>query len=134
VRRILTAAGAAAVIALAAWLAWRADEERRQRPIPGGGNAITDEVLNATGIAGLARATTRQLRHAGIDVVYFGTAAMDTLRQTRIAVRRGDSTTAVRIRAALGVGLLVVDPDPRLLLDATVLLGHDAAPLVDFRP
>jgi len=134
VRRILTATAAAGVIVLAAWLAWRAGEERRQRPIPGESGGVTVEVLNATGIAGLARATTRQLRHAGIDVVYFGTAPMDTLQRTRIAVRRGDSTSAVRIRAALGVGQVVVDPDPRLLLDATVLLGHDAAQLVDFRP
>ena len=134
-RRILIVAGAAAAVALGAWLAWRgATGERGQYPIPGDGERITVEVLNATGVDGLARATTRQLRRAGIDVVYFGTASLDTLEHTYIAVRRGDTTAAVRIRAALGVGRIVVEPDSRLLLDASVFLGRDITLLIHFGP
>lgn len=124
-----------ALVAAAAWWAWyRSGQSERPYPIPGEVERITVEVLNATGIDGLARATTRQLRHRGFDVVYFGTAAMDTLRETFIAVRRGDTTGAARVREALGVGKVVVQPDPRLLLDASVFLGHDAVPLINFRP
>ena len=134
-RRILIAAGAAAALAGGAWLAWRGGAgERGQHPIPGEGVRITVEVLNATGVDGLARATTRQLRNAGIDVVYFGTASSDTLEQTYIAVRRGDTTAAMRIRAALGVGRIVVEPDSRLLLDASVFLGRDITPLIYLGP
>jgi len=135
VRRILIAAGAAAALAGGAWLAWRGGAgERGQHPIPGEGVRITVEVLNATGVDGLARATTRQLRNAGIDVVYFGTASSDTLELTYIAVRRGDTTAAMRIRAALGVGRIVVEPDSRLLLDASVFLGRDITPLIYLGP
>lgn len=134
-RRILIAAGAAAALAGGAWLAWRGGAgERGQHPIPGEGVRITVEVLNATGVDGLARATTRQLRNAGIDVVYFGTASSDTLELTYIAVRRGDTTAAMRIRAALGVGRIVVEPDSRLLLDASVFLGRDITPLIYLGP
>ncbi len=134
-RRILITAATAAAVAVGAWLAWRgATGERGRYPIPGEGERITVEVLNATGVDGLARATTQQLRRAGIDVVYFGTASLDTLEQTYIAVRRGDTAAAVRIRAALGVGRIVVEPDSRLLLDASVFLGRDITPLIYFGP
>ncbi len=134
-RRLLIAVGAAAAVAGGAWLAWRgAAGERGQFAIPGEGERITVEVLNATGVDGLARATTRQLRRTGIDVVYFGTASADTLAETYIAVRRGDTTAAVRIRAALGVGRIVVEPDSRLLLDASVFLGRDITPLIYLGP
>lgn len=124
-----------AMVLVAAWWAWhRSAQLGRPYPIPGEGVRITVEVLNATGVDGLARATTRQLRRRGIDVVYFGTAATDTLRETLIAVRRGDTTGAARVREALGVGRVVLEPDPRLLLDASVLLGHDAVPLIHLRP
>ncbi len=123
------------MVAAAAWWAWhRSGQGGRPYPIPGEVERITVEVLNATGVDGLARAATRQLRHRGFDVVHFGTAAMDTLRETFIAARRGDTTGAARVREALGVGKVVVEPDPRLLLDASVFLGHDAIPLVNFRP
>ena len=86
------------------------------------------EVLNGTRVDGFARSVTRQLRRAGIDVVYFGSADERDVDSTRIIVRRGDSTAAAPVRDALGGGRIVVDPDPRLLLDITVLLGHDLSP------
>jgi hypothetical protein len=134
-RRSLTLAVVAVAIACGTWFTWRqALRDRGRYPIPGEKQHITVEVLNATGIDGLARATTRQLRHAGIDVVYFGTAAMDTLQETVIAVRRGDTEVGGRVRSALGVGRTVWQPDPRLLLDASVFLGRDVASLVHFGP
>ena len=134
-RRRLGWALSLVAVLVAAWWAWqRSGQLGRPYPIPGEGRRVTVEVLNATGVDGLARATTHQLRRRGIDVVYFGTAATDTLRATLIAVRRGDTTRAARVRDALGVGRVVLQPDPRLLLDARVLLGQDAVPLIHFRP
>ena len=108
-------------------------------PIPGDkGPAITVEVLNASGRSGEARVGTRLLRHAGIDVVYFGNAAESGLDSTRIIVRRGTTQAAERVRAALGQGRIEVDLDSSRLLDVSVLLGADfataARSFFDFHP
>lgn len=104
--------------------------------IPGDrGAAIVVEVLNASGRDGDARAGTRLLRRAGIDVVYFGNAA-EIRDTTRILMRRGDARAAERVRAVLGVGRVELAPDSGRLLDASVLLGADFAPppRLDFHP
>ncbi len=108
-------------------------------PVPGDeGPAITVEVLNASGRPGEARVGTRLLRHAGIDVVYFGNAAESGLDSTRIIVRRGTTQAAERVRAALGQGRIEVDLDSSRLLDVSVLLGADfgtaAHRSLDFHP
>lgn len=100
------------------------------RPIPGDrGQALTVEVLNASGRPGSARIGTRLLRQAGIDVVFFGNApppdAGATLDSTRIIVRRGAANVGERVRAALGRGRVEVQPDSGKLLDVSVLLGTD---------
>ena len=107
-------------------------------PIPGErGPHITVEVLNASGKPGLARVGTRVLRRAGIDVLTFGNATEETgaLDSTRIVVRRGGSDLAKRVRAALGVGRVVIQLDSTRLLDASVFLGADFAPAgLEFHP
>ncbi|NIM51560.1 MAG: hypothetical protein GTN62_12175 [Gemmatimonadales bacterium] len=134
-RRVALAVITLAVGAAGVWWTWqRLAADQSEFPIPGEGDHVAVEVLNATGIDGLARAITRQLRHRGIDVVYFGTAPTDTLQTTIIAVRGADTAVAGRVRDALGVGRIVIDQDPRLLLDASVLLGRDAAPTGHFSP
>lgn len=97
--------------------------------VPGedGSRAIVVEVLNASGRDGDARAGTRILRRAGIDVVYFGNADR-ILDSTRIIVRRGDARAAERVRAALRIGRVEVQLDSGRLLDASVLLGADFTP------
>ena len=93
------------------------------------------EVLNATARVGLARAGTRILRRAGIDVVALGNAhAVTDLDSTRIVVRRGSTARAERVRRALGVGTIVVERDSTRLLDVSVLLGADFTPRLDFHP
>jgi LytR cell envelope-related transcriptional attenuator len=108
-------------------------------PIPGEGRGphITVEVLNASGKPGLARVGTRVLRRAGIDVLTFGNAAEPPagLDSTRIVVRRGGLDLGKRVRAALGVGRVVVQLDSARLLDASVFLGVDFAPTgLEFHP
>lgn len=107
-------------------------------PVPGEtGTRLTVEVLNASGTPGLARIGTRVLRRAGIDVLTFGNAPepLGRLDSTRILVRRGGGDVGKRVRAALGVGRVVLQPDSTRLLDASVLLGADFAPTrLEFHP
>lgn len=125
----------AAVLAMVAWAALR---DRGQPvmtlPIPGEGDQPVVEVLNTTTADGLAREVTRRLRRAGIDVVYFGSDRGRGVDTTTILVRRGDSTQAARVREVLGMGRIVMAPDPRLLLDASVLLGPDLARALNLNP
>ena len=124
---------------LGVWLlsACRADARDAVLPLPGEhGPRITVEVLNASGRPGLARVGTRMLRRAGIDVVGVGNAP-DTERPldtTRIIVRRGSATAATAIREALGVGRVLQQRDSTRLLDASVFLGGDFSPRLEFHP
>jgi len=110
---------------VAAWLLSSRGSAPRPLPIPGERERIEVEVLNATRVDGLARAMTLELRRAGIDVVFFGTAREAPLDSTLILMRGSDTTFGERIRKVLGTGKIVVEPDPALLLDASVLLGLD---------
>jgi len=95
------------------------------RPIPGERDHVVVEVLNTTRAVGLARAATRVLRDAGIDVVYFGSDTGAVLDSTQVAVRRGSTGAAARVARALGVGTVRQLPDPGRLVDVTVRLGRD---------
>ena len=110
-------------------------------PVPGGGGGgprVTVEVLNASGTPGLAKVGTRMLRRAGIDVLTYGNAPEtvrgEALDSTRIVVRRGTEEVGRRVRRALGLGRVVVRLDSARLLDASVLLGADFAPRLEFHP
>ena len=82
------------------------------------------EVLNASGRQGLARAATLQLRDAGFDVVYFGTARVR--RDSSVVLDRiGRRQVADAAAKALSIPAVKTERDSTLLLDATVLLGGD---------
>lgn len=131
-------AGALALVAAAATVWWLVGTDRLGREeyqVPGEGKQrIAVEVLNASGVDGLARAATMHLRERGIDVVFYGTAPIDTLRLTRVVARQGDIDAAQRVRDALEVGEVADEPDARLLLSVTVYLGRDAAAALGFGP
>ena len=95
------------------------------RRVPGEADRLQVEVLNTTDAVGQARAATRRLRDAGLDVVYFGGDAGPVLDSTLILVRRGTSGTGTRVRRALGVGGVRVQADSTRLVDVTVRLGRD---------
>jgi hypothetical protein len=84
----------------------------------------------------LARVATRVLRRGGIDVMTFGNppAVVGALDSTQIVIRRGAALVGERIRRVLGVGRVLVKPDSTLLLDASVYLGKDFKPPLDFHP
>lgn len=117
--------------------ACRGDARDAAFPLPGEhGPRVTVEVLNASGRPGLARVGTRVLRRQGIDVVGLGNApgSEGTLDTTRIVVRRGTLAAGAAIHKALGVGRVVLQPDSTRLLDASVFLGSDFSPHLEFHP
>jgi hypothetical protein len=120
----------------AVWRLWRHGAGADQPlPIPGdAGERVMVEVVNQTGADGLAREVASRLRRAGIDVVAYGSARDSSADTTTIVIRRGDSTAAIRVRQVLKLGRIRLDPDPHLLLDASVLVGPDLARALGFHP
>jgi hypothetical protein len=124
--RVSAAVAVAAVLMALAVLVWnRRDRDIGVPALAPPTTPITAEVLNGIGVDGLARTVTMRLREQGVDVVSYGNAGMDTLSVTRVIARVADSTTARRVQQLLGVGEVVIDPDPRRLLDVSVVLGRD---------
>ena len=90
-------------------------------------------MLNGTRRQGAARTATRMLRSRGLDVVFLGNA--DSLEDsTRVIVRRGDSTQARYVAAALGAGKVVVQTDTFRRVDVSVILGEDFRPKLELHP
>ena len=100
------------------------------RPVPGETGHVQVEVLNASDSLGLARAATRRLRDAGLDVVSFSSEPGQSLDSTQVLVRRGDNAAGERVQRALGLGLVRAAPDATRLVDVTVRVGRDFARLV----
>ncbi|HEX6589400.1 MAG TPA: LytR C-terminal domain-containing protein [Longimicrobiales bacterium] len=92
------------------------------------GPRVRVEVLNASGVAGLARRATEHLRDQGFDVVYIGNASRSDLQTTLVVARTTDMDAAQRVAAALDADSVTVEPDPELYLDVTVELGADWPP------
>jgi hypothetical protein len=123
------------IVGLVALVGCQRGNEAPGFAIPGdAGSRILVEVLNASGKPGLARAGTRLLRRAGIDVVNFGNAPSETIDSTRILVRRGSVAAGEQVRRVLKVGKVVLRPDSTKLLDVSVLLGTDFSPRLDLHP
>lgn len=85
---------------------------------------IRVEVLNGAGRSGIARAVTTRLRDAGYDVVYFGNASSPADSSVVLA-RTGDEAVARNVAQTLAIGIVRVQPDSTLQLEATVVLGKD---------
>jgi hypothetical protein len=91
---------------------------------------IRVEVLNGSGVGGLAREATHRLRGEGFDVVFFGNAPRFDFGRSVVLDRTGDLAAAGIVATALGIDSIASDVDPRLLLDVTVVLGRDWPPPV----
>ncbi len=136
-RRIGVGVASAAVVAVLALAALRSDPVHAspgQRPAwPPLPHRVTVEVLNAGRVAGASRVATEWLRHAGLDVVYFGNADSSLLKPllrrhpvlpaATVIMRTGDSTGTGRAVAVLGGAALVDLPDATRLVDLTVIIG-----------
>jgi len=123
----LIAVGLAAAGLSVWWHLGHREDASLARPVPGDRDRVVVEVLNTTQAVGLARAATRLLRDAGIDVVYFGSDTGAVVDSTQVLVRRGTPDGAARVAAALGVGAIRQLPDAGRLVDVTVRIGRDFA-------
>lgn len=93
------------------------------------------QVLNGTGIPELARSVATTLRDRGLDVVSVGNADTDRYSETLVLLRRGEPQIADMVSRRLGLGVVLQQLDPTLLVDVTVILGHDLVrQFPDFAP
>ncbi len=122
-------AGALLVVAGASLLLW----SNHRATVPAApaavalGHKVTVEVLNTTGAPGVARLARDVVRHAGLDVVYFGSAD-PKLRgqvQSEVLVRRGDTTGVGRIVEAIGPVVVTDAPDSTREVDLTLRIGTE---------
>jgi hypothetical protein len=91
------------------------------------GDRLRVEVLNGSGVSGLARDATRFLRERNFDVVFYGNAPGGAREVSYVIDRVGSLEDAERVAAALGIAEVRSEPDTTLYLEATVVLGTDWA-------
>lgn len=83
------------------------------------------EVINATGIPGLARKVTFLLRQDGFDVVYYS-SSKDTIKRT-VIVERSDSTMSHAKHLAKWIGCkeITLEWDYDKISDCAIVIGLD---------
>jgi hypothetical protein len=96
-----------------------------QRIVPGVFSGRRVEVLNAAGIAGLARQATETLRAAGYDVVFFGNASRLAEPGSRVLDRVGKPELARAVAERLRISRVETRLDSTRLVEVSVILGKD---------
>ncbi len=98
------------------------------------GEYIQVEVLNGCGQSGLASEMTDYLRGRGFDVVKNGNHSSFDVEKTHIVNRVNDPRPAHEIARALGLAesAIIVQPDPGLFVEASVLIGCDFESVAPF--
>ncbi len=84
------------------------------------------EVLNASGVAGMAREVAEHLGRFGFSVIRVEPAPQPR-RQTAILSHRGNVRLARAVREMLSTGATATRPTGRLDVDLTVIVGQDYA-------
>jgi hypothetical protein len=92
-----------------------------------GRDGIRVEVLNASGVGGVARRGTERLRARGFDVVFYGNATGFHPDSSVVLDRLGNPEAARAVARGVGVERVLEAPDTTLYLDVTVILGRDWA-------
>lgn len=127
---------AALVGSLVAGLRWRGGPSSARAPVveDAGPSAVAPvpeervrvEVLNASGITGLANEGRRVLRDRGFDVVEIGNAPREFGPDTSIVLdRAGAVAEGSAVADSLGLRRIASRPDSACLCDVTVILGKD---------
>lgn len=97
-----------------------------QGPAPDlAGGRVSVEVLNGAGDRGAAEAVSRRLRDMGFDVKTYGNARSFGHARTELLDRSERPGAARAIADSLGGVPVRAEPEPRLYLDATLVLGDD---------
>ena len=115
------------LLATAAWLGRRFPEAGavEDQPQHAPGERVRVEVLNAGGVPGVAADVRDLLREDGFDVVQWGNASTFDRDTTVVVDRVGREEWAEAVANALGIRNVLVEPDPNLFVDVSVLLGRD---------
>lgn len=85
------------------------------------------EVLNASGVPGLARRGTEVLRDGGFDVVSYGNAPGFAPDTSLVLDRVGRMELARSVADAIHIPRVYARPDSNVYVDVTVVLGRDWA-------
>jgi hypothetical protein len=88
------------------------------------------QVLNESGLPGMALRVTRFLRERGFDVVETGNGSRVSLPETEVVVRGDDMELGARIARSLNCSIVRSDKDADQLVDVTVFIGKDIERLV----
>lgn len=94
---------------------------------------IQVNVLNATGVPGLANDVRKYLRDRGFDVVEVDNNT-NTINNTVIFDRVGDKIATHKLAYALGINekMIKLDVDSTLYLKASIIIGKDYKTLKPF--
>lgn len=100
-------------------------EGRTAAPRPAG--RVRVEVLNASGVPGLAAQGRTLLRDRGFDVVQVGNAPGFGPDTSLVLDRVGRMETARAVADQIGIPRVYARPDSNVYVDVTVVLGKDWA-------
>jgi len=95
--------------------------------VPRPAERVRVEVLNASGVPGLARRGTEALRDGGFDVVSYGNAPGFAPDTSLVLDRVGRMELARSVADALLIPRVHARPDSNVYVDVTVVLGRDWA-------
>ena len=95
--------------------------------VPRPAGRVRVEVLNASGVPGLARRGTEVLRDGGFDVVSYGNAPGFAPDSSLVLDRVGRMELARSVADAVQIPRVYARPDSNVYVDVTVVLGRDWA-------
>lgn len=98
---------------------------RSSVPRPAG--RVRVEVLNASGVPGLARRGTEMLRDGGFDVVHYGNAPGFAPDSSLVLDRVDRMELARSVADLVQIPRVYAKPDSNVYVDVTVVLGKDWA-------
>ena len=101
------------------------DELQDPAPPPPVDERIKVEVLNGTGVRGLAQTVSIRLLDLGFDVVGIENADHFNYQATHIVERSNRTGSGREVADKIGVDSVAVALDVDRFLDATVIVGHD---------
>lgn len=130
---VVAVLGGLAVLAGSAVLQWRKPPETTPVTVDVIANPrerVRVEVLNAGGVAGMARAATEVLRNAGFDVVDYDNAGAFDRDSSLVLARMGRVDLASMVADALAIPSYQSQPDSTAYVDVTVLLGSTWDPSI----
>ena len=100
---------------------------------PSGEMTVVVEVLNGCGQRGIGDRASELLSDQGFDVMFVGNADDFQYDRTLIVDRTGDLSKANAIRDVLGVGQVISQLSSATYVEATLVVGSDAAGVLSHR-